>query len=259
MNVGLILPKSLACIGVQKRFLPTLTHILKMKTIILLLLSFQFFNSYAQQTPENKEKTVVYIDQQTGKMYSKYDIEGVVGWHTGAFRYLVRVTNDTVFYYLDKREYSEIKATHDSISQLIVNKRVQISPFVDIEGNTFTNSDLESKVLVFNFWATSCRPCVAEIPELNRLTETYLNQDVLFFAPLTGSNQLSMIEDFLNRKEFKYRVIIPKTTNLVDTFNAFGLPTHIIVDKNGIVRFSQFGGNPDEIYNKLDAEIRKYL
>ncbi len=224
-------------------------------SILLIGLGFQFFNLLAQQSLN--DKVIIYIDRETGQKYGKYDIQGVVGWHNNAFKYVVKITDDTIFYYLDDRKFSDVEITHDSISQLIVNKTIQVDSIIDLEGNLYTQSDFESKVIVYNFWATSCAPCIAEIPELNRLAESYSNKDVIFFAPLNDSDQ-SKIKNFLSKKDFKYNVV-PDAHLLVQIFNAFGLPTHIIVDKKGIVRFSQFGGNSATIFDLLNDEIKKYL
>ncbi|MGK0324190.1 MAG: thiol-disulfide isomerase/thioredoxin, partial [Psychroserpens sp.] len=52
----------------------------------------------------------------------------------------------------------------------------------DIEGNSHTLESLKGKVVVINFWFINCKPCVAEIPDLNKLKAKFNNKDAVFVA-----------------------------------------------------------------------------
>ena len=109
---------------------------------------------------------------------------------------------------------------------------------VSIEGKSFGAEELNGKVVVLNFWYTSCPPCLKEIPELNELVGEYIGKDVIFIA-FAVDNKAAIV-DFLAEHPFKYD-IIPSATQLMLRFlepdkngrleTAF--PTHIVVDREG--------------------------
>lgn len=109
---------------------------------------------------------------------------------------------------------------------------------VSISGKSFGPQELNGKVVVLNFWFTSCPPCLKEIPELNKLVEEYKGKDVVFLGLATDDKKA--IEEFLKEKPFKYE-IIPSATQLMFRFlqpDEKGkletkFPTHIVVDRTG--------------------------
>jgi thiol-disulfide isomerase/thioredoxin len=112
------------------------------------------------------------------------------------------------------------------------------SGMVSVSGKTFGSAELNGKVVVLNFWYTSCPPCLKEIPELNKLVEEFKGKDVVFLGLATDNKQ--KIEKFLKEKPFNYE-IIPSATQFMFKFlepdkegnlrTAF--PTHIVVDRTG--------------------------
>lgn len=109
---------------------------------------------------------------------------------------------------------------------------------VSITGKSFGPEELKGKVVVLNFWYTSCPPCLKEIPELNKIVEEYEGKDVVFLAFATDKKD--RIEEFIAENPFKYN-LIPEATMLMLRFlepdksgrmeTAF--PTHIVVDRTG--------------------------
>ncbi|MCP4121830.1 MAG: redoxin domain-containing protein [Bacteroidetes bacterium] len=100
----------------------------------------------------------------------------------------------------------------------------------DIHGKVWNSNDLEDKVIVFNFWFTSCKPCLDEIPDLNMLVKQFsYRDDLVFIAPTFDAQH--RIEKFLLAHPFKYALI----PNVLDFNQAVGVrsyPVHLIVDKN---------------------------
>jgi len=109
---------------------------------------------------------------------------------------------------------------------------------------------------VLNFWFKECSPCIAELPELNRLRQTYNETDVVFLAPTF--NTAEEVDSFLDNREFLYN-IFSDATPLIKEFRVTSFPTHILIDRNGIIKFYQIGANSETIYSILDAEIKKIL
>lgn len=110
-------------------------------------------------------------------------------------------------------------------------------PFPDFNAITLNGKEINSKSLkesyiVYNFWFIRCRGCVKEMPHLNTLVSEFQDKDVLFLAP-TFDDSLQ-VRKFLTRFNFQYE-IITNQSELMDETNINIFPTHVIVNKEGIV------------------------
>lgn len=113
-----------------------------------------------------------------------------------------------------------------------LNQPMPSIELVDLHGRKFDLAANSGKVLFINFWFTRCPPCIVEMPYLNQLQESYVDQDVEFlsFAPEQGVE----IERFLERFAFNFRHF-PGALNFIKPFGR-SYPKNILVDKNGIIR-----------------------
>lgn len=125
----------------------------------------------------------------------------------------------------------------------------------DINGKTYKKDDLIGKVLVINFWFKDAAPCKAEIPELNKLVKKFKNKDVVFLAPTY--DPLEDVTEFLKKSPFNY-VICTDVDEMIINMKISKYPTHVVVDKQGIVQFVTIG-QTDHIFDQLNFEITNSL
>lgn len=105
----------------------------------------------------------------------------------------------------------------------------------DMNGSLVDTKQLKGKVLVINFWFTTCPPCKAERPYLNQIVDDYKSDpNVVFIAVALDPKEL--LEPYLKEHEFKYTVI-PGGKKIADSYDIPGYPTQVIVDKEGKVAF----------------------
>lgn len=112
----------------------------------------------------------------------------------------------------------------------------------DQYGNTHTLSDYKGKTVFLNFWATWCPPCRAEMPDIQKLYETYDTEgdDALVVlgiaAPGMGSERSEEgIKDFLNEHGYTYPVLMDTTGDIFMNYGVFSYPTTFMIDKDGNV------------------------
>ena len=111
-----------------------------------------------------------------------------------------------------------------------------------LNGEKLSFKDLIGKTIVINWWHTTCPPCIAEIPGLNKLAEQYKdNPDVMFIA--IAKNQKEEVISFLEKREFNY--IQTLANEEVIQFFGNGFPKNVIVNSEGKIRFHYMGGTPD--------------
>lgn len=135
----------------------------------------------------------------------------------------------------------DISSTEKATAPPIVSLEGKAAPdrlLSDMNGNNFTLASLKGKIVVLNFWFTTCKPCIVEMPELNEVKDNFKGKDVVFLAVTFDKKQ--PVESFLKTHTFNY-TIIPEAREFLDLWNANIFPSNIVIDKDGVVRFHQFG------------------
>ena len=126
--------------------------------------------------------------------------------------------------------------------------------YVDLNGKVYTSENTKGKIVVLKAWFTSCIPCVAEMPELNRLTEQYKTRKDIIFISIAW-NPKKALENFMKRTTFKYAIVPVKETYIEQTLHATGYPAHWIINKQGIVTSMSY--DKDEMIAALRKEAGK--
>jgi len=160
---------------------------------------------------------------------------------------------------IKKENPSNFLATQDCM----IGSRLPNFKTETIDGKTIDTEMLKGKVSVINFWFTTCRPCVAEIPGFNEIVETYGADKVNFIS--IGKNKKEEIEKFLEKHPWTFSHISNVDDIITKKFKIqFGYPTIYIVNKKGIIVTSFSGGAvgeqakaviKDKIMPILDKEI----
>jgi peroxiredoxin len=139
-------------------------------------------------------------------------------------------------------------------SELIGTKANGFS-VTDINGNKYDLDQLKEKVVVLNFWFAGCKPCIMEMPELNKLVDEFKGKDVDFLGLSTDSAE--RIVSFLKTKEFKYN-LVPECKKIAESYYVQGFPTHVVIDKDSIIKLYESGLNSNTVEN-VETEINKQL
>ncbi|MBG00577.1 MAG: hypothetical protein CMI36_16420 [Owenweeksia sp.] len=156
------------------------------------------------------------------------------------------------------------KKAHDSLTHLTYQKNLLLNkidrPFVlplvtDLSGKTWTQKELDDKVVVVNFWFVGCGPCEIEMAELNQMVAKYEdNPDVVFLSLCKSKGK--KIEKFLERKQFDFH-IASAVDQTIPKFGISTFPTNFVVD-HGTVRLALEGTGRGAVY-LLDEAVKKAL
>jgi len=110
-----------------------------------------------------------------------------------------------------------------------------------LDGKEFDLSSLRGKVVVLNFWFIACSPCVAEIPDLNKLVAEFsAEKDVVFLS--LAQDDAASLHEFLKKHEFAYNVAAAATGIMLSKYQIQAFPTNMIIDRQGKVIFELSGG-----------------
>ena len=97
-------------------------------------------------------------------------------------------------------------------------------------------SALKGKVVVLEFWATWCVPCVAEIPHLNQLSEEFRDKQVQFIS-VTDEGE-DVIAPFLKRQEMKSWIGLDTDRSAFEAYGIRGIPRTFLINQEGIIAAS---------------------
>ena len=124
-----------------------------------------------------------------------------------------------------------------------------------LDGDTVRLADLKGKVVVLNFWYIGCAPCQVEMPGLNKLVEEFKPGEVVFIG--FALDDQSHLGEFLKKTPFNYK-IIAGSSSITKQYGVSAYPTHVVINKQGLVEFTITGGSTD-IQEKLRPLIRGLL
>lgn len=112
----------------------------------------------------------------------------------------------------------------------------------DLKGQTHSLSDYRGKVVLVNFWASWCLPCVVEIPELTQLKQHMARQPFEVLALNVGEGE-NRVKHFAKRMNFSLPVLLDTSSKVFNEWKIEIMPTSFLIDANGRVRYRVLG-NP---------------
>lgn len=108
--------------------------------------------------------------------------------------------------------------------------------FVDTHGVAYTPQSLSGKVVLVNFWATWCGPCLKEIPDLSRVYQQYKDQGLVILGVLIDDPDNQTLLNFQSDHMMEYPVV-RLNSDIVSSYGANyprkGWPTTFIYDRRG--------------------------
>ena len=126
----------------------------------------------------------------------------------------------------------------------------------DLDGKPVSSADFKGKIVVVDFWATWCPPCVAEIPGYVEFQKKMEAQGVTIVGLSLDEIAPADVKKFVIARGINYPIAIAGQ----DLFEAFGkaegIPATYVLDREGKIRFQKVGGAPIE---DLEAVVKTLL
>jgi peroxiredoxin len=117
--------------------------------------------------------------------------------------------------------------------------------FISIKGDKISTESLRGKVVVVNFWATSCVTCVKEMPQLVQTYEKYKAQGLELVAVAMQYDPPNYVLNFTETRQLPFTVAIDSAGDIARQFGDVTLtPTTFLIDKNGKI-IKRYVGEPE--------------
>jgi thiol-disulfide isomerase/thioredoxin len=189
-----------------------------------------------------------------------------LGWSSGAVS--TEVPKDRSFAFEAPKDFAKVDTVLGAAEGAQANNSKVGKPAPDftltlLDGpgktKTVTKAELAGKVVVIDFWATWCGPCLMELPQIQKLIDSYANtkKDVLVVAlsqdddPSDMAQIRKLVEKTLADKNINLtgspvgRIGLDPSKSVGTAFEVEGYPTLVILDGKGIVQSVHVGFNPE--------------
>ena len=124
-----------------------------------------------------------------------------------------------------------------------------------VQGGTVALDDLQGKVVVVNFWATWCKPCRVEQPDLVQLSNDYRDRGVEFLG-VSERDDTAKARAWVKEFDVPYPSIVDEPGAWADDFAFFGLPDTYVIDRRGSIRWAVTGQtDADQLKELIDQVL----
>lgn len=127
----------------------------------------------------------------------------------------------------------------------------------DLSGREVSLSDFRGKVVLLDFWATWCPPCLVSIPHLNMLYQTYMGKGLEILGINLDQVDSRALLAFTKASKIKYPILIG-TPEVINKYGINPIPASFLIDRRGNIRVKIIGFS-EAIQERMIQEIENLL
>ena len=171
--------------------------------------------------------------------------------------------DDSLFKYSPPKgatEYESLDDYYEQMAKAAANHPLLGKPIPDVKGRTlsgktFTTGGQKGRIVVIDFWATWCKPCIEAMPIMEQTIREHQDDGVVFLSVNVGEKK-DKIAEFVKKQGWKSEIILDEDMAFAKAFKADVMPMTIVVSKAGIAESIHFGYvGPEQLKKRLEDEF----
>ena len=123
-----------------------------------------------------------------------------------------------------------------------------------LDGKSVSLADLKGQVVVLDFWASWCPPCIESLPHLGKLYDE--KQDGVKVFAVNLREEKSKIEAFLKSRNLNVPVLLDSEGEVASEYNVISIPQTVVIGKDGTVK-NVFVGLGDDGFDAIRREVKR--
>jgi thiol-disulfide isomerase/thioredoxin len=148
------------------------------------------------------------------------------------------------YYFCNKKEVAQFAQDPESFLPPALPRPAPAASLKTLSGTPASLASMKGKVVLVDFWATWCKPCVETMPELQKLHDKYSSKGFSVVGVSIDEKGARDVEPFLAKRKFTYPMLLDQAGNW-QKWGVRAIPALFLLDKNGqIVR--QWTGKADK-------------
>ncbi len=138
---------------------------------------------------------------------------------------------------------------------LLIGEKAPPIKKTDIYGQPVVMQD---KVVLIDFWATWCKPCLEELPTLKRIAEKYQGDSRFMLVSISRDDNETKLKDFVRTHQMHWRQIRDgrkSGAEIAYEYRVKGIPYYLLIDQNGLITYNSYLDNSMEVLENKLAEL----
>ncbi len=148
------------------------------------------------------------------------------------------------YFFCHSAEVSTFKKDPEGFMPPVLPRHAPQFALKSLDDKILTNADYKDKILLIDYWATWCKPCVETMPEMQKLSEKYADKGLIVLGVSIDEKGAKVVKPFVQKRKFTYPILLDGGEKPAwKDFGVHGIPALFLLDKGGqIVR--QWSGKP---------------
>ncbi|MCX7765356.1 MAG: redoxin domain-containing protein [Candidatus Sumerlaeia bacterium] len=166
-----------------------------------------------------------------------------------------------VFKFIEPKGAKEVAMFSPSVEAEETNLSGKMAPdftLTALDGTKYTLSAQKGKVVLLDFWATWCSPCVKLLPDIQKLYKEYKDKGLVVWGINSESDE-SRVKKMMEKAGITYPTLKDPDSNVAGLYNVRAIPRTIVIDKSGKIVKDSAGFSGPQTIDEIETAVKEAL